>query len=93
MVVRAPRVDVARMLRCRCSVRRRCSQPEHNATRPAPSVHALVAVLPSRFLAFSLVALKVLGLKNKNSRAEGVNQPSSARRHLLPPPLMAKPGY
>lgn len=66
MFLRAPRVDVARMLRC--------SQPEQNATRSAPSVHALVAV-PSRFLAFSLVALKVLGLKNKNSRAEGSTSP------------------
>ncbi|CAB1105583.1 unnamed protein product [Ectocarpus sp. CCAP 1310/34] len=63
MFVRAPRVDVARMLRCRCSIRRRCSQPEQNATRPAPFVHALVAVLPSRFRTFSLIALKVLGLK------------------------------
>ena len=76
MFVRAPRVDVARMLRCRCSIRRRCSQPEQNATRPAPSVHALVAVLPSRFLAFSLIALKALGLKkNKNSRAEWSTSP------------------
>ena len=63
MFVRAPRVDVARMLRCHCSIRRRCSQPEQNATRLAPSVHVLVAVLPSRFLAFSLIALKVLGRK------------------------------
>ena len=31
--------------------------------------------LPSRFLAFSLVALRVLGLGNKNSRAKRVNQP------------------
>lgn len=45
MFVRAPRVDVARMLRCRCSIRRRCSQPEHSATRSSPSVHDMLSLL------------------------------------------------
>lgn len=61
------------MLQCRCSGTVVISGS--TTTIDPLRAHTLsVAVLPSWFLAFSLVALRVLGLKNY--RAEGVNQPS-----------------
>ncbi|CAB1101490.1 unnamed protein product [Ectocarpus sp. CCAP 1310/34] len=60
------------LLRCRCSGAA-VARPSTTKLDPLRFVHALVAVLPSRFLAFSLPRC-TWGSWSENSRAEGSAQ-------------------
>ncbi|CAB1101970.1 unnamed protein product [Ectocarpus sp. CCAP 1310/34] len=77
------------LLRC-CFSGAAVASPSTTKLDPLRFVHALVAVLSSRFLAFSLVALRILGLQIVAFKGQPAQ---SARHHLSPPPSMAKPGY